>query len=167
MSRPVLLFSAHTWHEGVRTESFSPPDGLPCVSLCFNVARTAWGSKLRSAVGPWSLSCLTSYLGSWGLWTRPPSCGCWQPRSGEQTLHFLWVLGSILPAKACSQLGPCLGGLFAVLQGIQDAPPLGSSSPPSPSVGRDTWTAREAGAVPTWWKRQGWARTTGPWVGLL
>ena len=49
-------------------------------------------------------------------------------RSGERMLHFLWVLGSILPAETCSQEGPHLGRRFAVLQGSQDVPPLGSST---------------------------------------
>lgn len=88
-------------------------------------------------------------------------------RSGERMLHFLWVLGSILPAETCSQEGPHLGRRFAVLQGSQDVPPLGSSSPPSRSVGRDTWPAREAGAASTWWKQQGWVHMPGPWASLL
>ena len=101
-----------------------------------------------------------------GIPKRPPSRGRWQPRSGEQTLHFLWVLGSILPAETCSQEGPHLGRRFAVLQGSQDVPPLGSSSPPSRSVGRDMWPAREAGAASTWWKQQGWVHMPGPWASL-
>lgn len=78
-----------------------------------------------------------------------PPVGRWQPHSGEQMLHFLWVLGSILPAAGNLLTGGAtLGKMVCGSPGSQDVHSPRVQQPTQPLCGRGCAASPRGGLHP-------------------